>query len=116
MPEARRSYIAVTVTLTSANTNYNLLALVNAILTPTLSPGACRELSLQNTNGNTASVLVGDAELSSTRIGYELTAGSSTVGMSRTYRCSGSNSVSIADIYVRSASAGQKLNVEICSY
>lgn len=120
----RRAYVAVTITLTSANTNYNVLTLVNAVIAaeanmptpPMVAPDACREMILQSFPGidssgaNTNDILVGDGLLSTTRIGYILQA----VGADRTYSSTIQN-VDVGSIYVRSAGAGQKLNVEIVS-
>lgn len=120
----RRAFVAVTVTLTTANTNYRLLDLVNAVIAaeanmstpPMTAPDACRELSLQSFPGidsvgaNTNDILVGDGLLSTTRMGYNLQA----VGGSRTYRSNIQN-VDVGNLYVQSAGSGQKLNVEIVS-
>ncbi len=119
----RRSYVAVDITLTNANQNYNILDLVNIILAAespspgvAVAPGACRELSLQSTAGNTANVLIGDAYLSSTRKGYALTFGATgTVGAQRIYRAE-NNSVDVGNLYARSGTSGQILSVEIVSF
>jgi hypothetical protein len=109
----RRSYYGVQVTLTSADTNYEIYTLVEAIVTvatnPSDAPGACREFNIQSDPGNDGSnpILVGDSELSATRYGYSLSAGDS-----RVYR-SDINNVQVAGKYVRSHASGQKLNVEI---
>lgn len=120
MPSNRRSFVAVQVTLTSANTNYNLLALVNAIIAAetgspsTVAVGMGRSLILQSNPGidgagaNTNDVLVGDGLLSTTRYGYVLAA---VGGVFQDQ--SPINNVNLADIYVRSAGAGQKVNVQI---
>lgn len=106
--------MAVLVNLASANTNYNLLALVNAILATTAEcPGMAREVNIQanpgidGAAGNTKSVLIGDAELSATRFGYLLNAGDA-----RLYRGT-LNNVDVGSIYVRSSGTNQKLAVEI---
>jgi hypothetical protein len=119
MPNARRTETSLTVTLTNANQNYSIYELAQAITSadsvPTDTPGACRELNIQSHPGiagsgsNTADILVGDSQLSTTRIGYVL-----PVGGVRTYRSTVGN-VNLAGIYVRSATAGQKLNLEIHS-
>jgi hypothetical protein len=98
-------YIAVQVTLTLANTNYNILELVQA-LEPTC-PAACRELQIQAATGNADVVLLGDAKLSATRMGFELARLES-----RTWRSNHSN-VILGGKYARSVTAGQNLNVEI---
>lgn len=117
-PNSRRSYIGVQVTLTSANTVYNIYNLIQAVIaaqTPsTDAPASCRELNLQahpgidGTGANTNAILVGDSFLSTTNMAYVL-----GVGASRTYRSSSTSSVQVGSIYVRSAGAGQKINVEI---
>jgi len=99
------AYVAATVTLTAANTNYSLLALLQAI-EPNCPPTA-REVVIQSHSGNGSAVLVGDANLTALRCGYEL-----GVGQSRTYR-SGIQHVLIGSLFARSAGAAQKLNVEV---
>ena len=116
----RRNYVAVTVTLTSANTNYRLLDLVNAILaaesntdTNIQCPGAARNVQVQShpgidsSGGNTADVLFGDAKLSTTRIGTVLSPGGFLSDRSPI------NNVDFGEIYARSATAAQKLNITI---
>lgn len=99
------SYVAATVTLTLANTNYNLLTLLQAI--ETNCPSTARELLIQSHSDNASTVLVGDAALSGIRCGYEL-----ALGQSRTYRSSIQH-VLLGSIYVRSSGTSQKLNVEV---
>lgn len=116
----RRNYVAVTVTLTNANQNYNLLTLVNAILaaesgtdTNIQCPGAARNVQIQSNPGidsvgaNTADILVGDAKLSTTRIGTILSPGGFLSDRSPI------NNVDFGEIYARSATSGQKLNITI---
>ncbi len=113
MPTHKRSYVALTVTLTDANANYNLLALINAIVEAETKyagancPGMCRELNIQSDVNNTAQVIVGDGLLSATRVGYFL-----AIGGARAYR-SEINNVDLGSLYVRSTAAAQKLNVEV---
>ena len=117
----RLNYVGLTVTLAAANTNYNLLALINAILAAESGrdataqcPGMCRSLLLQSnpvidgTGVNTNDVLVGDGLLSTTRVGYVLAkAGGSFTDRSNT------NNVNVGDIYVQSAGTNQKINVTV---
>ena len=119
-PLTRKSYIGVTVTLTLANTKYNLLTLINNVLaaqTPQSDcPASCRELNLQSqspavTGGNAANtdvIIVGDSLLTLTNYAFVL-----AVGASRTYRSSSTSSVQVGSLFVESPTAGQKLNVEI---
>ena len=117
-PNVRRSYLGVTVTLAAANTNYNLLTLLQAVTAaqtpPSDTPAACRELNIQSypgidgTGANTNDVLIGDSFLSATNMAYVL-----AVGGSRTYRSASTGSVPVGTIFVRSAGASQKLNIEI---
>lgn len=104
---ASLSYVAVTVTLAAANTNYNLLALVQAI--EANCPGTCGELCLQSPKANAAAMIyVGDGKLAgTTRAGYELNSGDS-----RTYRAE-RNSVHVGSQYVRTDTPGALLNVEV---
>lgn len=114
---ARKVYVALTITIT-ASTVQNLLVLVNAALAASGKecPGAAREVNLQNANGNTASIFVGDSDVSNTNAGYELAAGSSAVGASRTYRSGEINGVDVGRLFVFSTGTDQKLNVEVCAY
>lgn len=118
-PNARRSYIGVTVTIPAASTPVNLLSLIQAVVSaqspPSNSPASCRELNIQSFPGltagagaNTDVILVGDSFLSSTNMSYVL-----PVGGSRTYRSSSTSSVQVGSIFVESPTAGQKLSVEI---
>ncbi len=76
----RRAYVAVQVTLTLADTAYNLYELVNVVLagetlsTGMICPGNCAQLCIQGDVGNDATdlVLIGDALISTTRFGYSL--------------------------------------------
>lgn len=113
----RRALVSITVTLTTANTNYSIYELIEAAAlaesVPYEIPSACRELSIQShpgidgTGANTKDILMGDSELSTTRIGYVL-----NVGGSRTLRSTIGN-VNLAGTYARSSGAGQKLNLDI---
>jgi len=122
VPFTRRGYVAVTITLTSADTNYELLTLVNAILAAETgtsdqvqAPGACRELNIQadggidGAAGNTADVLIGDGFLSTTRYGYLL-----HPGESRNYRGE-PGQVIVSGISLRSHTDGQTVHVEIAA-
>jgi len=105
------SYLGLTVTLTLANTAYDLYALCVAV-DPTC-PTRCRELTIQSRAGNTAVVAIGDKNISASRQGCALEFGSGGLtGASRTYRNTASN-VLLQDRWVFSTSAGQQLNVEI---
>jgi hypothetical protein len=116
----RRNYVAVQVTLTSANTNYNLLQLVNAILAAETgtdsniqAPGCARNVQVQSNPGidssgaNTADILFGDAKLSTSRYGTVLSPGGFLSDRSPI------NNVDFGEIYARSATAGQKLNITL---
>ncbi len=99
------SYMAAEVTLTLADTNYQLLHLLQ-LIEPNC-PGATREMILQADTTNSATVLIGDGKLSATRFGYQL-----WPRESRTYRAE-FQGVLLGNIFVRSTSAGQKLSVEL---
>jgi hypothetical protein len=120
MATPRRSYVAVTVTLATANTNYNLLTLVNAILAAETQgdntvrvSGAQREFNIQANPGidsvgaNNKDVILGDSLLSATRVGYVL-----VPGASRLYRSNVQNA-DFGSIYAQSAGTNQKLNIEL---
>lgn len=123
MPSIRRSYVAVLVTLTNANTNYKLIDLVNAIIQNEggaaafqEAPGMVREVTMQayagidGVGGNSNDVLVGDALLSATRFGYVLV--HAAPGGTYSDRSNLQN-VDVSSLYVRSAGAGQKISVQL---
>lgn len=103
---ASANYVAVQITLTSANQNYNVLVEVQKVVAN--CPATARELAIQSASGNTGIVLIGDAALSATRFGVELVA----AGDARVYGSVHQN-VQVGTKWVRSATAGQKVNVEI---
>lgn len=117
----RRSYVAVQVTLTSADTAYRLLDLVNAILAaesnmptpPMVCPDACGHLVIQAEPANadtSGGVVVGDGLISTTRYGYDL-----LKGVSMNYGATG-NVIQFGSMYGLSHTAGQKLNIEVMTY
>lgn len=92
-------------TLTNANTNYQLYSLFTAL--DGRVPARCAELQVQAGSGNTAVVLVGDGSLSGSVYGKELdTLDSMTIGAG-----SHANTVALKNVWLRSASAGQTVNV-----
>ncbi len=95
--------VSVQVTLTSSATNYNLVALAQAVVAT--FPSRFNSLLIEADAANAAGskVSFGDANLSATRYGYQLGPGDS-----RSY----SGNVGIGDLYVRGSGAGLKLNVE----
>ncbi len=120
VPFTRRGYVGVTITLAVADTPYEIMTLVNAVLAgesgtsdQVQAPGTARELNIQadggidGAAGNTNDVLVGDGFLSTTRYGYLLHAGES-----RNYRSDVSN-VQVGGIYLESHGTNQKVHVEI---
>lgn len=121
MPAMKRSYVAVTVTLATAATQ-QLLPLINAVIaaeagTPTdICPGMARYVFLQSFPGiqgagvNTTDILVGDAKLTTTRIGKVLVAAGG-IFEDR----SPVNNVDIGSIYVQTSGASQKLNVIVAA-
>ena len=109
-----RGYVAGTVSLTTAGTAYNLLALIQTQLDAQCG-GSAYEVNLQtDASGNvyvgSRSNLVGN--LSSTNYGYELISGSP--GASRTYRSGfpGSHS-SVGDLWVVGSASPTTLHVEL---
>lgn len=116
-----RNFVGVLVTLTLANTNYNLLDLVNAVLaaesgtaTASVAPGAARNVQIQSYNGidgggtpNTADILIGDGKLSTTRMGAILSPGGFLSDRSPI------NNVTLGEYYARSATAAQKLIIMV---
>lgn len=110
-PLSRRAFWAGIVTLTSANTNYNLRELVNAELSASGAevPDSFREILITANPGvdgagqNTNDVLLGDSSLSASVYGWVLSVGSSTP-----FRSTIGN-VQFSPIYARSGASGQKV-------
>lgn len=106
---ARRSYVALTITLTTAA--QNILDVINTALAlqsgAPVCPGAGREINLQADPANAATIFIGDAALTTTNYGYGLVAGSS-----RLYR-SDLNNVQLGGIYALSGTTAQVLHVEV---
>lgn len=88
------------VTLTDADTNYSLLALVRAIDANYIDRGT---VTIQAAGANTGDVLIGDANLAADRYGLELASGAG-----KTYEVG-----ALAGLYARSAAAAQKVNIEV---
>lgn len=113
----RRSYVAVQVTLTLADTPYRLLDLVNIVLAaetgmatpPMVCPDACSQLCIQGDAANHATnlLLIGDALVSTTRFGYSL-----LKTEKRVYEAP-RNAVQFGSLYAFSHQAGQILTVEV---
>ena len=107
MPNAISVY---TLTLTLANTNYRLSTLISDI--DPKERQAFSEIRIAASDGidgvgsNTADVLVGDSNLSTTRFFLSLQPGEEHAERGG----DGGGAVSTNSIYLRSASAGQKIN------
>lgn len=103
---------AIQITLTTANTAYSLLALLQEV-DPAV-PGECAELTLEANAANAAGSLVsvGDLHIATDRYGYQLGPGDAKVYSSRGNRNFGS-SVPLADIWLTPSANGLKMNVEV---
>jgi hypothetical protein len=120
-----RSFVGVTVTLAASNTNYNLKTLVDAILAAetgrdnkVVCPGAPRFYRIQaypgidaGTGANTKDVLIGDGELSTSRIGCILVAPAAGVPAGELTDRSPINNCDFGDLYAQSSTTNQKLNI-----
>lgn len=100
------------VTLTDANTNYNLKTLLEALTdwvpTAGVVPMKVREILIMADPSNAAGiVLLGDDKLSATRYGWSLIAEASVP-----FRSYGNN-IYVGDYYARSATAGMKLGITL---
>ena len=105
MPTSAPRLHSYTVTLTSANQVYNLGTLISAI--DSRYPREPRkEVNLQFDSSNTAGkiLLVGDANLSTTRFGYKLIPGGSRFYPKAVY---------VPDVNLQSDLAGATVNVEL---
>lgn len=98
-------------TLTNADTNYNLYDLAVAI-EASLRTNFC-QISLQPIPANTAIILVGDETLSATRYGAVLGAVTAPAAVAPLVLSSGSGAADqcLKSLYARSASATQKIAV-----
>ena len=100
-----------TLTLTSANTNYNIATLIAAINSAERKNFAQVVIvgypGIDGVGANTSDVLVGDASLATTRFFLALGANDQYTF----YSGDGSNGVCTPSLFVRSAGAGQKINV-----
>ena len=96
-----------TVTISVTGTAVNLLAALQAVDPSVL--GAYREVNIQSDPSNGASnIFVGDDQLSSSRMGANLTSGST-----RNYREGLMSGVPIANMWVMASSGTDKVNVEL---
>lgn len=96
--------VSAQVTLTSADTNYNLETLVAAIATT--SPLRSLELILFAPSSNTSAVLIGDGSLASNRYAVSL-------DPLQAYTFRSTKPMRLKRFLARSAGASQKLNVGI---
>ena len=104
------AYRTFSVTCAAGNTTYALAVLLRAV-DATLVGAPVREFSIQaEPDTNTGVLLVGDENTSATRYGYKLKAGDT-----RVYRSSMYFDVYLEHFYVRSDTAGYKINIEICA-
>jgi hypothetical protein len=96
-----------TATLTATGSAQNLLAALLA-LDPSIQ-GSYREVNLQGDPANTTNnVLIGDDQLSTSRLGVALAAGAS-----RNYREGIMAAVPIANMFFLASAGSPKLNVEL---
>jgi hypothetical protein len=95
--------VSVQLTLTSANTNYSLITLAQAV--DANFPAKFTSLLIEADAANAAGskVSFGDTNTSATRYGYQLGPGDS-----RSY----SGSFPVGDLYARGSGAGLKVNLE----
>jgi hypothetical protein len=95
------------VTLTSANTNYNMLTLIRAIDSTFIDVGAHVVIqSDPTTNAGHKIKVATDSNLSATRFGYELSAGEGQI-------LPGDGRYHLKGLYARSDNAGSKLNIDV---
>jgi len=94
------------VTLTLANTNYNLYTLIAAIMPTFYDQG--RQVMIQSDTANSDAVLIGDSNLSATVYGINLAAALASVNLG-----SAPLMVRLHDYYARSATAGQILEITV---
>jgi hypothetical protein len=100
-------YGAATLTLTAANTNYNLLGLILAIGAYQGAKFTCRELTIQNPVGNAnAYIWKGTDNMTNVFHGPELLGGEAITNRSD------KNNIPLGEIYVRSDTDGVTVNVE----
>lgn len=115
----RRAYVAVQVTLTTADTPYRLLDLINTVLAgesgmaspPMVCPDACGHLILQTDSSSTGPILIGDGLISTSRYGYQI-----AKSAAQSYTSGNLNVIQLGSMYVQSHTMGDKLNVEVMTY
>jgi hypothetical protein len=96
-----------TIVLTTLNTNYSLLTLIQAI-DPGAPPRACHcQIQLDNGAG-AAHLFVGNDDISGTNFGVNLVAGQQT-----TFDSTPQNLINISNIFLRSDTSAVKVNVKI---
>ena len=93
-----------TITLTDADTNYNVLALVRAVDSDFVDQSRQVSISSDFDNDSENNVLGGDSHLDVTRYGWELAPGDSFTTPRHT---------TLLGTWVRSAAAAQVLHVEV---
>ncbi len=71
------SYVTVLVTLTTAGVVYNLADLVKAVVANTPEAATILFLQAATTNANGSHIYLGDASVSSTRYGFDMSPGDS---------------------------------------
>jgi hypothetical protein len=100
-------YGAATLTLTAANTNYNLLALIRAIAAYAQAKPTCRELIIQSSiaNGN-AYVWKGADNMTLASHGPELAAGGMIPNRSD------KNNIPLNEIWLLTNTGGSTVNIE----
>lgn len=96
-----------TITLTTLNTNYSLLTLVQA-LDPGVT-GRCCKLAIQLDPGaGGAKLFIGNDDLSGTNYGVALFAGQAQI-----YENAALNVINASQIFLRSDTSGVKVNITI---
>lgn len=95
--------VTAAITLTSANTNYDLYTL--AVAVNAAFPKNCQELTVLADPANVAEVLCGDGTLSATQYGYNIAPGGSFTHRAPT------NGISVSGRKIRSTSAGMILHL-----
>lgn len=112
MASTAPAYLGLTASLgtSTAQSLYTLLGgtstQANQPSTPV--PLVAREVTIQSPSSNTGVIAVGSAGVSATNRGYDL-----QVGDSRTYRAAQGEQIYLSMILAFTATASQKLNIEV---
>lgn len=112
MPSTAPAYLGITASL-GTSTAQSLYTLLGGTATQANQPSTpvllcAREVTIQSPSANTGVIAVGSAGVSATNRGFDLAS-----EVSHTYRASQGEQIYLTAIQVFTATASQKLNIEV---